>query len=151
MSPTGPEPALPARTEEDFIDRILVDCPVCGGLAIVRPETGDHADLVFGPRRMTCTACGAHRTRPASALSAPAMDLPLRLVADSRHGTLHAFNEAHLDHIEAWVRSDLRREQIQEGGPRNRTIPSRLPAWVKAAGNRAEVLKLIARMREKLG
>ena len=143
---------LPACTEDEFLDRILVDCPACSGLAIVRLETPaeDSRSLAFGARRMTCTRCAAHRVQPKrehGELSRPDMGLPLRLAGRGRHGTLYAYNEAHLDHIEAIVGAALRRERIAPGGPRNRTVASRLPAWVKAAAHRDEVLKLIARMR----
>jgi hypothetical protein len=77
--------------------------------------------------------------------------LPLRLCAESRHGLPVAFNEAHLDYLESYVRDPLRREAVEPGGFRNRSIASRLPRWVKAAGNRDEVLKLIAKMRARLG
>jgi hypothetical protein len=144
---------LPALADHRFWDPILVDCPACGNMALVRlEEPGESWDQrAFGARRMTCTACGAARFQPRTPLSRPAMGLALRLVGEGRLGTLHAWNEAHLDHIEAYVRAPLRRERVEPGGPRNATILSRLPAWVKSAANRAEILRLIARMRARLG
>jgi hypothetical protein len=157
--PSVPERAgQPAKLGYHFIDRILVDCPQCGGLAIVRleQEDGDRSSigwagaLLAAARRMTCTRCAAHRRQGPRAWTRPAMGLSLRLRADTRHGTLYAYNEDHLDYIEAYVRSGLRREIVEPGGIRNQSIASRLPRWVKAAANRAEVLKAIATMRKKL-
>jgi len=148
----------PARLDYHFIDRILVDCPQCGGLAIVRLEEpnddrqsiGWVVPLVTAARRMTCTRCAAHRRQGARAWSRPAMGLPLRLTAATRHGTLYAYNEDHLDYIEDYVRSGLRREIVEPGKFRNASIASRLPRWVKAASNRGEMLKAIETMRRKL-
>jgi hypothetical protein len=143
---------LPGLAEHDFWDRILVDCPACDGLAIVTSEEPgrDWDNLAYGPRRMACTACSTVRRRPRAALSQPTLGLPLRLRGEGRHGMLYAYNEAHLDHIETYVRATLRREAVVPGGYRNKTVLSRLPRWVKAARNRDEVLKLIGRMRARL-
>ena len=148
----------PARLGYHFIDRILVDCPQCGGPAIVRLEEANDdrtsigwvMPLLSAARRMTCTRCAAHRRQAARAWTRPTMGLPLRLRAETRHGTLYAYNEDHLDYIEDYVRNRLRREIVEPGSFRNQSIASRLPRWVKAAGNRDEVLKAIATMRKKL-
>ena len=148
----------PAKLAEHFVDRILVDCPQCGGLAIVRLEEANDdrtsigwaVPLLHQARRMTCTRCAAHRRQGARAWARPTMGLPIRLCAATRHGTLYAYNEEHLDYIEDYVRSGLRREIVEPGRFRNRSVASRLPRWVKAAGNRDEVLKAIGTMRKKL-
>ena len=139
------------------MDRILVDCPACGGLAVIALDEdkgtqaiGWASDRHHAARRLTCTRCGHARREGWQALADPNMGLALRLRAESRHGMLAAYNEAHLDYIEAYVRDPLRREAVEPGGIRNQSIASRLPRWVKAAKNRAEVLKLIGRMRARL-
>jgi hypothetical protein len=149
--------ALPARLLEHFMDRILVDCPACGGLAVIALEEDKGTEAIgwaserhHGARRLTCTACFHQRRAPYQALSDPTMGLPLRLRGEARQGTLTALNEAHLAYIEDYVRDPLRREAVEPGGIRNQSIASRLPRWVKAAKNRDEVLKLIARMRARL-
>ena len=73
----------------------------------------------------------------------PYLRLPLRLQARTRHGVLYAYNAAHLDWIEAFVAAPLRERRIGDGRA-NRSIASRLPAWVKAAKNREEVLRALA-------
>jgi hypothetical protein len=148
----------PAKVREHFMDRILVDCPSCGGLAIVRLEApnddtssiGWAIDRVAAARRMTCTHCAAHLRQGFRAWTRPTMGLPLRLWAETRHGILYAYNEDHLAYIEDYVQSRVRREIVEPGRFRNGSILSRLPRWVKAAGNRDEVLKAIAAMRRKL-
>jgi hypothetical protein len=144
----------PGLLKEAFLGRILVDCPACGGLAVIRPEAEGwtEADVAFVPRRATCTRCSFHRKQetPLGTFARPAMGLPLRLVAEGRHGGLFAYNEDHLDYIESWVAAADRLEIVEPGGIRNRSVLSRLPAWVKAAANRGEVLRLIAKMRARL-
>lgn len=147
----------PARVREHFMDRILVDCPVCGGLAVVRleepnPDTesiGWAIERLVAPRRMTCTRCSAHRRQGRRAWARPRMGLSLRLWAETRHGILYAYNEDHLAYLEDYVGSAIRRE-VRTASFLNGSVLSRLPAWVKAAKNRAEVLKAIAEMRCKL-
>lgn len=139
------------------MDRLFVDCPRCGGLAIITldedggtEEIGWASERHHGGRRLACTACFHQRGQGYSAWSAPTMGLKLRLHGECRHGTLVAYNEAHLDYIEAYVRDPLRREAVEPGGIRNQSIASRLPAWAKAGKNREEVVKLIERMRARL-
>jgi hypothetical protein len=149
---------VPARLNEHFMDRVVVDCPACGGLAVIIIEEDKGSEAIgwgserhHAARRLTCTACFHQRRAARQALADPTMGLPLRLRGESRHGTLFAVNEAHLDYIEAYVRDPLRREVVEAGGIRNQSVASRLPRWVKAAKNREDVLKLIERMRRRLG
>ncbi|MNL74868.1 hypothetical protein D3C87_2005750 [compost metagenome] len=61
-----------------------------------------------------------------------------------------AWNEDHLDYLERYLAGGLREETpAREGGVRNASIVSRLPAWAKAAKNRDEMLKAIARVRRE--
>jgi len=137
--------------------RILVDCPRCGGLAVITLDVDEGTEAIgwavprhHGARRAVCTACAFSRRQGWRSWARPTMGLPLRLRGTGRQGLLAAYNEDHLAYIEAYVRDPLRREAGAPGGFRNASIASRLPRWVKAAHNRAEVLKLIARMRSRL-
>lgn len=142
-----------ARLAEDFLGRLLVDCPVCGGFAVILPRDPERSDAAAA-RRMVCRDCGATRdkaeTAPGVAID-PFMGLNARLRAETRQGDLVAWNEAHLDYLETYLAGRLRVQQapVDPTGPRNRTIVSRLPAWAKAAKNRSEVLKAIARLKVK--
>ncbi|HRD29048.1 MAG TPA: hypothetical protein PLO65_12175, partial [Caulobacter sp.] len=112
------------------------------------PDAGRPA--ASAARRMLCHACGAVREQaqaPLGVIIDPFMGLPPRLKAVTRHGELVAWNEAHLDYLERYLSGRLRIETVQPGGVRNASVISRLPAWAKAAGNRAEVLRAIARLR----
>ena len=148
---------LPARTRTDFMDRAVVDCPRCDGYATVttpgeRPEDRtSHQWLTFGPKRMVCRDCGASTDQPETpmgVLARPTMGLTPRLRAETRHGVLVALNEAELDYLEAYVGGRLREEVVEPGGPKNRTVISRLPTWAKASKNRDEVLRAIRKVRE---
>jgi len=75
--------------------------------------------------------------------------LTLWLEANTRLGTLYAFNFDHLEYIAAYISAPLRRIDFSRVSFRNSTVTSRLPLWVKAAKNRSEVLKAIDRLRYK--
>lgn len=76
----------------------------------------------------------------------PFFGLPLWLRASVSGEELWAYNEAHLGVLEDFVTATLReREQ-----PRNGSLASRLPRWIKARKNRARVIAGLARMRERL-
>jgi len=133
---------LPAVHWRDFEDRVLVDCPACGGLAVVAPDP--EARL----RRMVCTACPKRLDLPGNTNAL--FGLALRLQVHTRHGTLLALNEAHLDYLAAYIGQTLRTELVSADSWKNRSQASRLPAWAKAAGNRGEILKAIAKSRVRL-
>lgn len=93
----------PARLNEHFMDRLLVDCPACGGLAVIVLEEDKGTEAIgwgserhHAARRLTCTACFHQRRAAWRALGDPTMDLPLRLRGETLHCTLFAVNEAQL-------------------------------------------------------
>ena len=62
---------------------------------------------------------------------------------------LWAFNRRHLELLESYVEAKLReRHEDEDQGWANTSLVSRLPAWMKSAKNREEVLKGLARLRE---
>lgn len=138
--------------------RILVECPACGACAVTESMSTD-APGWFGARRLTCTRCGLHRRWNERSItrrsSREAVDdyfgLPLHLRARCRRGMLWAFDQAHLDWLELFVAAPLRgRAQRIDGGWSNGSAASRMPAWIKAASSREDVLKAIATMRARL-
>lgn len=146
-----------ARSKGSFGDRLVVDCPACGGKAVITPLAADVAprDLDAAARRMVCHACGATRDQsqtPPGQVMTPFMGLSPRLRAATRQGELIAWNEEHLDYLERYIAGRLRSEAPDEAtGVRNASVISRLPAWVKSAKNREDLLKAIVRVRlEKL-
>ncbi len=67
--------------------------------------------------------------------------------------TLWAYNEAHLDYLQAYVSATLRERAAppqRTAAVRNTSLASRLPAWLSAAKNRARILAGIAKLRERL-
>lgn len=146
-----------ARSKDSFGDRLVVDCPGCGGKAVITPLAAgiDPRDQDAAARRMTCHACGATRDQaatPPGQVMNPFMGLAPRLRAETRHGDLVAWNEDHLDYLEHYLSGRLRIETPDARTQvRNASVVSRLPAWAKSARNRDAVLKAIARLRlEKL-
>lgn len=146
-----------ARGKGSFGDRLVVDCPACGGMAVITPVAGalPPRDRDKAARRMICHACGAARDQAETPVGRPAdpfMGLRPRLRAETRHGDLIAWNEEHLDYLERYLAGRLRIETPDEATQvRNASVISRLPAWAKSARNREAVLKAISRLRlEKL-
>jgi hypothetical protein len=78
----------------------------------------------------------------------PFFGLPLWLQAGCCGGrTLWAFNRRHLDLLEAYVGAKLRERCASPGSS---SMLARLPAWVKSAKHRDEVLRTISRLRSSL-
>ncbi|HTN41802.1 MAG TPA: hypothetical protein VLZ84_11660 [Asticcacaulis sp.] len=139
-----------AKHPFDFLDPILVECPACHGRAELRRQ-------IDGTRQFKCTACFSVRDISPSengVITYPPSrnicnGLALWLEADTRLGTLYAFNFEHLEHIATYVAAHLRRVDFSRVSFRNSAVTSRLPLWVKAAKNRQEVLKAIDKLRRK--
>lgn len=143
-----------------YSDLIQVVCPGCGGRAVVVPRPGlpelrYYSELLFRPRRLACGACGLTREwsapRRGTALIGvrlggpedPFFGLPLWLRTPCRGHVLWAYNERHLDTLERYVAAGLRE---RTAWPTMGMI-DRLPAWIKAAGHREDVLRAIERLR----
>ena len=129
----------------DFAAAILVHCPRCDGCATLRaPGPTESA----AARRVVCAACGY--VRDGLALD----DLPLWLRMPCCGEELWAFNAEHLAFLERYVAAALRGNPAPGAplprGIRNATLASRLPAWMKRAGNRDDVLRCLARLRAAL-
>jgi hypothetical protein len=114
---------------------------------------------LFTERNLVCRSCGLSRSHQDRRLvfrfgSGPAtdpfFDLPLWLQAATRHGSVWAYNVEHLQLIRRFVRAPLReRAPWYETGPKM-TFIARLPAWMKRARNRTEVLRALDRMQSSL-
>jgi hypothetical protein len=148
----------------EFIDLFLVHCPGCdkGARVVLRDEPhkaleaetrgagrGYVANLLFAPRRLVCEHCGYTRDWEGREISRYQshdwyFGQPLWLSIACCGDTLWAFNERHLSFLADYVSADLRSRS-----PR-RALASQLPAWVKSARNRADILKCIDRLRDTL-
>ncbi|MFI6585823.1 hypothetical protein [Embleya sp. NPDC050493] len=153
----------PGSTEYDFIGSIVVRCPGCAKAArVVRgsevPDPGGR--MLFRPRRLVCRGCGlsrvwdGRRVTLSRGMARPAADpyfgMPLWLQVETRHGWLWAYNLEHLDLIRRFVQASLRESTPwYDTGPKM-TLVARLPAWIKRAKNRDEVLRAVGRIHASL-
>lgn len=78
----------------------------------------------------------------------PLFGLPLWLQAPCCGQVLWAYNEAHLDFLETYIRATLRERQGKKGD--HHGIAIRLPQWMKQASHRDPLLKAIQALREQL-
>lgn len=148
--------------DEEVLDEILVRCPRCGGRAVARPrEVRDSEQLsggrLFRPRRLVCPRCAHVADWPASRIrwypyhTDPYFHAELWLQVPCVGRTLRAYNARHLDVRYRFVRATLR-ERDDPGGaaPRNATLASRVPRWMKEAKRREAILSCIAELRSML-
>ncbi|AEV82977.1 hypothetical protein ACWT_1958 [Actinoplanes sp. SE50] len=146
------DPAI--RLPELAADEIDVVCPHCGCRAVVSADPVQGAVAMHSPRRFVCTRCvTVAQWPPKVGVSRwggpidPYFHLPLWFQARCCGGrTLWAFNEAHLTLLADYVGAKLRERHPREPGL---TMVARLPGWLKAADNRTEVLRTIARLRHR--
>jgi hypothetical protein len=134
-------------------DTIDVVCPRCGARAAVTTRPVADTRVLCWPRQFVCTTCLSTATWSARTNSFcaggpvdPFFRLPLWRTAQccGKH-TLWAFNEAHLTLLHGYVSAKLR----ERGDPGHRmTLIARLPAWLKSAKHRDEVLRVLARLHD---
>jgi hypothetical protein len=134
----------------DFGDEFLVRCPQCARCARV-VSAGDQHPF---PKRAVCASCGYVKDGEGThATIGRATDwyfgLALWLEISCLGHSLWAYNAAHLDFLEAYVRADLRPTSA-DNSLRNKTLASRLPPWIKSGKNREAILRCIAKLRRSL-
>jgi hypothetical protein len=140
-----------------FLDEVLLVCPRCAGPATSK-RLDPAARETAAPRRLVCRGCGHMQERRAQAVAGLArvghddyFRLPLWLATPCCGELLWALNARHLAALEAFALAQLReRRRDAEHGWSNQSFASRLPKWIKAAKNRPEVEKALARLRVQL-
>jgi hypothetical protein len=153
----------PRSSEYDFISSIMVRCPSCAKAArvVLAPE---HSDLggrmLFRPRRLVCRGCGLSRVwsgrlvtlsrGTAQPATDPYFGVALWLQVETRHGWLWAYNLEHLELIRRFVQASLRERAPWYDTGQKMTLVARLPAWIKRAKNRDEVLRAVSRIHASL-
>ncbi|MEV0977850.1 hypothetical protein [Streptomyces sp. NPDC049915] len=143
-----------------FTGRVLVVCPRCGGRGLVVPVPGVAAPkyfsaLLFQPRRLACAECGAvadwtAQERGTGLVGAvpggtedPFFRRPLWLQTRCAGRILWAYNENHVDALDAYVRARLRERQASP----TMAMFARLPTWMKSSKRRGEVLAGLSTLR----
>ncbi len=134
---------------------IDVECPRCTAHARVVVTGGDDDSPMTAPRRLVCPACGLardwrapHRRSLWGAARDPFFLQPLWLTATVRGHRLWAYNGAHLGLLAEFVTAGLR-ERGPYGGC-SMSMIERLPAWLKSARHRGDVLAAVSRLRARL-
>ncbi len=152
----------------DFTEKIDVVCPKCGHQATVVGARMDASVAQYEEHvHFSCATCGyAVKYGNTPKLTAlvnskgravrgrmlllnttcdPFFGFRLWYVIETPHGTLWAYNLAHLTVIEQYI-ADCKREQ--NGLPlKNHSLANRLPQWAKDTNHRELLLKLIQRFR----
>ena len=145
----------------------LVHCPRCGERATVGAGRGR------SPSRLVCTSCGLLRDGTASLAydgtvsqtlgrrgpwrrdrtprlhwPAPYCEAYALWLRETCCGgqVLWASNAAHLEYLRSYVAADLREGKRAP----NKTLQHYLPAWLKDAKHRDEVLRALDRMAQRL-
>lgn len=148
------------QTLDDFRHEYLVRCPQCGARARVVPLAGETLAAPVA-RRLVCAHCGLTKDRGARVYPPREQDawyeqLELWLQTPCCGETLWAYNADHLDFLEQYVAAPLRERAHPDGttlsrtGARNSSLASRLPAWIKSAKNRNDVVRCIGKLRRML-
>jgi hypothetical protein len=116
-------------------DPVLVACPSCAAQAVVADS------------RLVCPACAHVRPYKRVWCWDNSRFVPdLWLATPCAGHTLWALNGSHLDLLESYVGAALR-EDPHPSSVRRMTILAKLPAWLKSAKHRDEVLRAIRRLR----
>ncbi len=161
-----PAPAGPVRHQDHgmwlarYTGRMLVVCPRCGGRALVLPRPGlaepkYTGNLLFQPRRLACAGCGAVADWTAQERGAalvgvsvggtedPFFRRPLWLQTRCAGRILWAYDEEHAEALAAYVGARLRERHASP----TLSMFARLPAWMKSAARRDEVLAGLETLR----
>ena len=114
------------------------------------------------PHRLVCSRCGfvenwewkprGHWEKSPVIFGGPAdpyFGYPLWLSVPASGGVLWAYNGEHLDYLEAFVGAKLR-GRVRKIGDERQTLIEKLPAWMKSAKHRSELLGRIADLRKRL-
>lgn len=132
----------------DFYEEVWVVCPACEQKAIAK---ADHANRTA---RLFCSACGYNKTgstllgkNAALVMAAHGyfnatlwLQLPFR-----SKDVFFAYNEEHLAYLEQYIAAGIRENQNRT----HFTLLEKLPKFYHDAKNRAALLKLIQKLKEK--
>jgi len=95
-------------------------------------------------------APGARDAAAPSDRTGPLLSSAYWLAARCRHSVVYAMNEEQVAHLESFIAAGLRERNRGAHGWANSSYISRLPGWMKAPKNRAELLACLGRLKAKL-
>jgi hypothetical protein len=131
---------------------------------VFSPNT-DEQPAVQQPWRLTCLSCGFNTQRSSRCCRVidngaidpvrdPVFRVPVWLQSSCCGGKLlWAYNLDHLAFLESFVAASIRErsDAVRAGsGYRRMSMIAKLPAWLKAAKHREEILRTIARLRDSV-
>lgn len=131
------------KTLHDFSADVYVHCPQCWGFAYMKSVPDDGISQPFGSRALVCKECKY-------------LEIgwngygELWLQANCCGHILWAYNLAHLEYIEQYVRATERLAYINDKGIMNTSMLVRLPKWLNAGKNRDEIIKCILKMKNTI-
>lgn len=132
---------------------VHVTCPACQARAVVAPIDRPPGSSLSWPRRVVCTECAYRRVQSVVVsgrrdhVDKTSFGAPLWLQRPCRGHTLWALNAEHLDFLESYIAADLRERGSTHG---TLSMVESLPAWLKQAGHRRDVLRGIHHLRALL-
>jgi len=147
----------------EFAKNVLVECPKCGGKALVQVADSKPLAPEISYIKVVCSGCGHNKTLENiskrldpkqksgnvliyGAPIDPYFHLPVWLQTEFSGEILWAYNLEHLHFLAEHVGAKLRE---RGGANRPRSIGSRLPRWMTSASNRESVLQAIEKLKEK--
>lgn len=152
-----------------FIKDVLVICPKCEGQALVKTTHSPDVKITENSVRLICSSCGFNKIqseKPKATLVStnyksikgnflvvgsqvdPFFKLPLWLTEPFNEHLFWAYNKEHLCFLEQHIQAKLRERNTDKIS--NRSIASRLPRWMTSKKNRASLLKIIEKLKQKV-
>ncbi len=134
-------------TLDDFDKETWVVCPSCSQKAVAK------VDFESNSARLYCVQCGYNKetTTAISRNATVKMAAPnyfgaeLWLQASFKNDVFYAFNGKHLDNLESYIGAGLREHKNRT----HFTLLEKLPKFYHEAKNREDLLKLIAKLKNK--
>ncbi|WP_419904721.1 hypothetical protein [Kiloniella sp.] len=142
------------ETDWQFAFPAYIACPKCTGCAVITKEDKS-ANFYDTAHLATCSHCGYNadtkRSRAfeqdGSLLRWHNNNFPLWLKVPCAGNAICVYNPEHLLYLESFVSAKIReRKPDEKYGWSNKSMISRLPAWIKSKKNRDDVLRAIDKL-----
>ena len=116
----------------EYADIVFVECPKCQSCAKILIEDINQKYPIWSSRKLVCTNCCHQEFTPANQHTyRSGFDMffkyPLWFKTSCSKGLFWALNAKHLQAIEDYITSDIRKRIPNK----NESLVSRLPKWIK--------------------